>query len=174
MPAIKYTDRLLIRQIASRTGLTVSSVYKILSGASGFSQSTRERVERMAQELQVRLPTLPASGVFTVGVLIPEHPTYFWSEAISGIRRTVQTLREERGIRVETVFRFVHFPISDSAVEAALEPFQARGAMPISCTLPIALLSFAFSPRFRPESRWCCSMICPKTPIGCGLCGSAP
>ena len=44
MPAIKYTDRLLIRQIASRTGLTVSSVYKILSGASGFSQSTRERV----------------------------------------------------------------------------------------------------------------------------------
>ena len=40
MPAIKYTDRLLIRQIASRTGLTVSSVYKILSGASGFSQST--------------------------------------------------------------------------------------------------------------------------------------
>ena len=51
MPAIKYTDRLLIRQIASRTGLTVSSVYKILSGASGFSQSTRERVERMAQEL---------------------------------------------------------------------------------------------------------------------------
>ncbi len=127
MPAIKYTDRLLIRQIASRTGLTVSSVYKILSGASGFSQSTRERVERMAQELQVRLPTLPASGVFTVGVLIPEHPTYFWSEAISGIRRTVQTLREERGIRVETVFRFVHFPISDSAVEAALEPFSGEG-----------------------------------------------
>lgn len=127
MPAIKYTDRLLIRQIASRTGLTVSSVYKILSGASGFSQSTRERVERMAQELQVRLPTMPASGVFTVGVLIPEHPTYFWSEAISGIRRTVQTLREERGIRVETVFRFVHFPISDSAVEAALEPFSGEG-----------------------------------------------
>ncbi len=127
MPAIKYTDRLLIRQIASRTGLTVSSVYKILSGASGFSPSTRERVERMAQELQVRLPTLPASGVFTVGVLIPEHPTYFWSEAISGIRRTVQTLREERGIRVETVFRFVHFPISDSAVEAALEPFSGEG-----------------------------------------------
>ena len=28
---------------------------------------------------------------------------------------------------METVFRFVHFPISDSAVEAALEPFSGEG-----------------------------------------------
>ena len=128
----------------------------------------------MAQELQIRLPTLPASGVFTVGVLIPEHPTYFWSEAISGIRRTVQTLREERGIRVETVFRFVHFPISDSAVEAALEPFSGEGCnayilYPADC--PAFLRFFTAIPSGVPVVLF---NDLPEDPIGCGLCGSAP
>lgn len=138
MPVTKYTDRLLIRQIASRTGLTVSSVYKILGGCSGFSEVTRTQVERLAQELQVRLPALPASGVLTIGVLIPERPSYFWNEAICGIRSTTHNLRAERGIRVEPVFRFVHFPLSDHAVDESLTPFAGESCnayilYPVDC-----------------------------------------
>ena len=51
---------------------------------------------------------------------------------------------------METVFRFVHFPISDSAVEAALEPFfSGEGCdayILYPCRLPCFLRFFTAIP----------------------------
>lgn len=120
MPSGKYTDHMLVRRIAEQTGLTVSSVYKILNGSSGFSAGTRARVEALAAQMQLRPPRPPDSRVLTLGILLPEHPAYFWNEAIRAIKSTAQTLQEQHGVQIEVVFRFLHFPLDDTEIETAL------------------------------------------------------
>lgn len=120
MPSGKYTDHMPVRRIAEQTGLTISSVYKILNGSSGFSAGTRQRVEALAAQLQLRPLRPPDSRDLTLGVLLPEHPAYFWNEAIRGIKSTAQALQERLGIRIKPIFRFLHFPLDGTEIETAL------------------------------------------------------
>lgn len=123
MPSSKYTDHMPVRRIAEQTGLTVSSVYKILNGSSGFSAGTRQRVEALAAQLQLRPLRPPDSRDLTLGVLLPEHPAYFWNEAIRGIKSTAQALQERLGIRIKPIFRFLHFPLDGTEIKTALGGF---------------------------------------------------
>lgn len=117
---------MLSRQIADRTGLSVSSVSKILNGASGYSVTTRQRVEALASELAAGQLSSQNRDVLKIGVMIPEHPSYFWGEAIVGIRQTIRSIRAECGRQVETVLRFVHFPLDEQSVSVTLSFLQEQ------------------------------------------------
>ena len=121
------TDKsMLCRQIADRTGLSVSSVSKILNGASGYSVTTRRRVEALASELAAGQPSPQNRDVLKIGVMIPEHPAYFWGEAILGIRQTIRSIQAECERQVEPVLRFVHAIVPSGAALQCLHSVPHR------------------------------------------------
>ena len=122
----KSTRGLLSRQIAARTGLAVSSVSKILNGAPGYSVATRRRVEALASELAAGQSSSLNRDTLKIGVMIPEHPSYFWDEAILGVRQTIRSIRAECGRQVEAVLRFVHFPLTEQSVSVTLSFLQEQ------------------------------------------------
>ena len=79
-----------IKDIASRLGLSASTVSRALSGMPGVDPLTREAVEDLAKELNYQ-PNLTAvrqvrKQSHIIGVVIPSFTIYFYAEALSGMQ----------------------------------------------------------------------------------------
>lgn len=111
---------ILIGKISARTGLAASSVRKILNGASGYSVATRRQVEALASELASGQMPAQNQDIWKIGIMIPEHPSYFWGEAILGIRQAIRSIQAECERQVEAVMRFVHFPLTEQSISVTL------------------------------------------------------
>lgn len=96
-------EREILERIASQTGLSVSSVYKIRSDSFAFSQETAEQVERLARQYGLGPGVAPGADL-RIGVLIPCRPAYFWREAAQGMREGRRRWEKASGRRVQLLF----------------------------------------------------------------------
>lgn len=87
----------IIQRIAEESGLSISSVYKILNSSSSFSADKRELVRRLAKQYGY-FPREGWEGGRTrrldIGVLIPKYPSYFWERAAQGMRNAAQSMTD--------------------------------------------------------------------------------
>ena len=85
----------IIQRIAEESGLSISSVYKILNSSSSFSADKRGLVRRLAKQYGY-FPREGGEGGgarrLTIGVLIPKYPAYFWEQAARGMRNAAQSM----------------------------------------------------------------------------------
>ncbi len=117
----KYNDSRLIRRIAQESGLSVSSIYSILNGEVGFSDTRRRTVEELARTYGLTVNRLSTPGAdITLGVIVPKSPSYFWNEAMAGMKKAV-TAYQERGIRVKAIFRSSSLDFSEDMDERLAE-----------------------------------------------------
>jgi LacI family transcriptional regulator len=79
--------RVTIRQVAARTGVSVSAVSKVMRDAYGVSSSMRARVTAAMADLQYR-PLASARGLrgrtYSVGVILPDIRNPFFAEILNG------------------------------------------------------------------------------------------
>lgn len=79
-----------IKDIAKKLNISVSTVSRALRGLSDVHIDTRQAVEALARELDYHpnavAASLAKSKTFTVGVIIPNFETHFYSSAIRGIQ----------------------------------------------------------------------------------------
>jgi LacI family transcriptional regulator len=85
---LKRKTQVSLKQIADATNLSITTVSRVLRKKGEISEETRERVMKVATELNYR-PNLLIQGIQTgitgnVGVMIPPCD-YFWIEVIKGV-----------------------------------------------------------------------------------------
>ncbi|WP_394222171.1 LacI family DNA-binding transcriptional regulator [Alteromonas gracilis] len=78
-----------IYQVAERAGVSLSTVSRVLNGKASVNAALRERVEKAVKELNYRPSTvarsLANSRTDSVGVLVPELDTTFFSEIVQSL-----------------------------------------------------------------------------------------
>jgi DNA-binding LacI/PurR family transcriptional regulator len=83
-------DPITIRDIAIKLNISVSTVSRALRGFPEISPATRKAVEEMAKQLNYQpnmiAKSLRSNKTFTLGVVIPELVSHFFSSNISGIQ----------------------------------------------------------------------------------------
>lgn len=92
----------IIKEIASRVGISESSVCKILSDPFGFSGKTVTAVRSIYQ--QYSNTGISGDGI-GIGVIIPNRPVYFWKEAVRGINSRCRELCQS-GIKVHIKYSY--------------------------------------------------------------------
>jgi DNA-binding LacI/PurR family transcriptional regulator len=85
---LKRKSQVSLKQIADATNLSITTVSRVLRKKGEISEETRERVMKVATELNYR-PNLLIQGIQTgitgnVGVMIPPCD-YFWVEILKGV-----------------------------------------------------------------------------------------
>lgn len=85
---MKRKSQVSLKQIADATNLSITTVSRVLRKKGEISEDTRERVMKVATELNYR-PNLLIQGIQTgitgnVGVMIPPCD-YFWIEVLKGV-----------------------------------------------------------------------------------------
>ncbi len=121
-PSIK-SKRDAIRRISRDTGVSESSIYKILANPFSFSKSTVDTVRREAEKyglilsgddsFERALPSVPARPSLRIGVVIPSRPLYFWKEAVAGIEKS-RTLSEAAGVSIQIRYTYHSFPLTET------------------------------------------------------------
>ncbi len=124
MAPSKYNDSRLIHRIARETGLSISSIYGMLNGEVGFSDAHRSMVEELAHTygLAVNCVSVSDSNI-TIGAIIPKSPSYFWNEAIAGMKKAV-SVYQERGVRIKLVFRYCALDLAEESEQRIIEVFR--------------------------------------------------
>jgi LacI family transcriptional regulator len=79
----------MIKEIAEKAGVSISTVRRALKGFPDISQETKEKVMKIAEELNYR-PNLLARAMITkkthlLGVIVPDFKSSFYSEIIDGL-----------------------------------------------------------------------------------------
>lgn len=121
-----------IRRISRETGLSESSIYKILANPLSFSRSTVDTVRRAAEELgigpevEVSAPSEETGHTLRIGVIIPSRPLYFWREAVLGLEKSKTRLEGELGITIKLIYAYQSFPLDDTFSERRLADLTAE------------------------------------------------
>ncbi len=123
MAPSKYNDSRIVRRIAQESGLSMSSVYGILNGERGFSDYHRGVVEGLARAYGLVILPQRADRPLTVGVVIPRSPTYFWNEAIAGMKKAMD-LHRTRGRQVRAIFRCFSTDLSEEGNAELIDGFR--------------------------------------------------
>jgi LacI family repressor for deo operon, udp, cdd, tsx, nupC, and nupG len=80
--------------VAARCGVSIASVSRALRGAPGVSTETRERVQRVADELAYvvspEASALSGGATGRVGVVVPKIDTWFYSSVVAGMADALQ------------------------------------------------------------------------------------
>lgn len=80
-----------LKDIAEKLGISVSTVSRALRNQSVVSQETRQRVLDLAQQMDYERNPLAVSlltrKTYTIGVVLPEIATHFFSTVISGMQK---------------------------------------------------------------------------------------
>lgn len=80
-----------MREVASRAGVSVATVFYVLNhGPRPVSPAVRERVLAAVEELRYVRPARPSARRLTVGVAVPDLTTSFFSQALLGIDRVLR------------------------------------------------------------------------------------
>lgn len=83
-----------LKQLASRLGLSSSTVSRAMRDSYEISIATRERVKHMARQLDYQpnpyAGSLRNNVTKTIGVILPEVDNHFFSSAINGIEEVAQ------------------------------------------------------------------------------------
>lgn len=123
----------IIRRISQDTGMSESSIHKILVDPLNFSKSTVDRVRGEAEKhglgygagserlsdtagstVQPELATEAGQRkVLRIGVIIPSRPLYFWKEAVMGMEKSRSSLEAELDVTVRLVYSYLNFPMED-------------------------------------------------------------
>ncbi len=121
--------RAVIRRIARDTGYSESSVYKILTNPIGFSRSTVEVVQQIAEQYGLRISGPPVGErptgemtrrVLRIAVILPSRPLYFWQEAVLGMEKGRARLEEELGGPIRLQFAYYSYPFGEIECERLL------------------------------------------------------
>ena len=83
-----------LKQIAAQTNVSIATVSKVLSGRDDISEKTRQRVLKVAHEMNYR-PNLLVRGIQTgktnsIGVMVPVGADSFFSMIVNGIHSQLQ------------------------------------------------------------------------------------
>ncbi len=89
---MKKKKQVSLKQIAEATQLSITTVSRVLRNQGEITQETRDRVLKVARELNYR-PNLLIQGIQTgrtrnVGVMVPPYDAY-WAEVLKGIHDTL-------------------------------------------------------------------------------------
>ncbi len=121
-----------IRHISRETGLSESSIYKILANPLSFSRSTVDAVRRSAEawgigpEDATPIPDETDERVLRFGVVIPSRPLYFWREAVMGLEKSKLRLEKERGISIKLIYAYQTFPMDDTFSDRCMADLAAE------------------------------------------------
>lgn len=90
--------KVTIRDVAAKAGVSISSVHFALSGKSGVSDETREKIRRTAEELGYQPNTLASSlkrSTQRIAILVPSEDgdnQYYYPPMWRGIHDYLSTL----------------------------------------------------------------------------------
>ncbi|MBP3919783.1 MAG: LacI family DNA-binding transcriptional regulator [Clostridia bacterium] len=88
-----------IVDIAKAAGVSAYTVSKALNGQEKISAQTRERILKLAKEMDYR-PNLSAKrlrgGTYRIHVIYPKEPAEFYQYWISGVQNAVQKIADDR------------------------------------------------------------------------------
>lgn len=116
----------IIKSISLETGMSVSSIYKILSNPLHFSPQSISEVRKAAEKHGLTLsPETGATAacseevvsfrhVLRIAIVTPSRPLPFWKEAILGFEKAREKLEVEHDLAIEFVYAYHHFPIDES------------------------------------------------------------
>ena len=84
-----------IRDIATKANTSIATVSRVINNQSGFSQETKERVEKVIEEREYE-PNAIARGLIknktnTIGVMFPNIASMLTSELLNGIENVAQS-----------------------------------------------------------------------------------
>ncbi|MBQ4575023.1 MAG: LacI family DNA-binding transcriptional regulator [Clostridia bacterium] len=114
MPRLSHIE--IIRKIAKQTDLSTSSVYKILHNPFDFSLDTAKRVMQLAEEYGYSEKQSELNRNCRFSVLIPSRPSYYWREAMSGMRDAQRDIKKQSGKQIELLYNYIHLRLGDEAV----------------------------------------------------------
>lgn len=116
-----------VRRVARDTGISESSIYKILANPFNFSKTTVETVLREAEKYGLT-PTGQGSkpAALLVGVVVPSRPLYFWKEAVAGIEKSKSRLEAELGADVKLLYVYHNFPLTEAESARLFETLTAE------------------------------------------------
>lgn len=116
----------IIKKISRETGMSVSSIYKILSNPFHFSPQSIQAV-RMAAERHGLTVSHESGGMsadreeggsfrrdLRIAIVTPSRPLHFWKEAIHGFEKAREALEDIHDLTIEFVYAYHHFPIHES------------------------------------------------------------
>jgi DNA-binding LacI/PurR family transcriptional regulator len=83
-----------LKQIAAQTNVSIATVSKVLSGREDVSDKTRQRILKVAKDMNYR-PNLLVRGIQTgktntIGVMVPVGSDAFFSNIVAGIHKHLQ------------------------------------------------------------------------------------
>lgn len=93
------TEKIRIKDIAEKAGVSVGTVDRVLHERPNVSKSAREKVEKALKEMNYQ-PNVYASAlaynkVYTFFLLMPQHESEaYWEEIEQGTRKAVEQLRD--------------------------------------------------------------------------------
>lgn len=111
-----------IKEVASRAGVSIATVSRVLNDSGPVNDDTRRRVLAAADELSYRphgtARSLITSKTFTIGVLLPDLYGEFFSEVIRGVDQAA------RRSRYQVLVSSSHDTVAE--LEAALRAMSGR------------------------------------------------
>ncbi|MFG0248745.1 MAG: LacI family DNA-binding transcriptional regulator, partial [Phycisphaeraceae bacterium JB051] len=83
-----------LKQIAAQTNVSIATVSKVLSGREDVSDKTRQRILKVAKDMNYR-PNLLVRGIQTgrtntIGLMVPVGNDAFFSNIVAGVHKHLQ------------------------------------------------------------------------------------
>lgn len=127
-----------IRAISRETGMSVSSIYKILSNPLHFSPRSIHAVRTAAEKYGLTVSheggVMPADKeecvsshrLLRIAIVTPSRPLLFWKEAIMGFEKAREELEATHDITIEFVYAYHHFPIHESETARSFAELETQ------------------------------------------------
>lgn len=116
----------IIKVISLETGMSVSSIYKILSNPFHFSPQSVNAVRKAAEKHGLamshenggmsagREESISFRRILRIAIVTPSRPLLFWKEAILGFEKAREQLEDAYDLTIEFVYAYHYFPINES------------------------------------------------------------
>lgn len=114
MPELSHME--IIKEISKQTSLSTSSVYKILHNPFDFAPDTAKRVLQLADDFGYRTSKKSEKKTHRINVLIPSRPSYYWREAMKGMKDAQRDIKRLNCRQVELCFNYLHLNLGDEAL----------------------------------------------------------
>ena len=117
------TDKIRIKDIAQRAGVSVGTVDRVLHDRPNVSKPAREKVEKALKEMNYQ-PNVYASALaynrsYTFSLLIPKHESEaYWEEIEQGVRKAIEARRD---FHIDVEFLYYHRFDNQSFIDAYIK-----------------------------------------------------
>jgi len=109
-----------LREIANTLGLSIATVSKALKGYSDISIETKQKVKKLAEQLNYKpnsyAQSLQSKESKTIGLIVPEIVHHFFSNVILGVVKTA----EKHGYLVITLQSDEKYDVEKAQIEQLL------------------------------------------------------